>query len=160
MFGQQGKTEGSSRSRLWLMVGMVVLLGVVVWRSGGPVEVVALDGWSHVLGDVESEATNEADKPTLMLFTADWCPPCQVLKKDVLKDPAIAARLPREFRLVVVDLTEPTRQANAWADRFEVSAIPEMVILDTEGEAVSRIVGSMGREAFVDWIDKGLAAMK
>jgi thiol-disulfide isomerase/thioredoxin len=35
--------------------------------------------------------SHETGKPMLVLVTADWCPPCQTLKRSTLTDPEVVA---------------------------------------------------------------------
>ena len=45
-------------------------------------------------------------KPALVLFTADWCPPCKQLKSETLSDAKVKVAIAASFTPVVVDLSD------------------------------------------------------
>lgn len=135
-----------------LMVVVIISLGA--WKMmGGPSEVLA--GWTHSLdeGFVEASATS---KPVFVYYTADWCPPCKLLKKHTFSHPEVSDFLHEKFVLVKIDLTEPNGPNSALAQANGVQSIPAMFIYDSEGLEISQKVGFMDEVAFMDWVSRSL----
>ncbi len=82
------------------------------------------------------------DKPTLAVFTADWCPACKQLK-PVLE--SIQEKYEGKVTVVVVD----TDEAGFLAKRYEVSGIPLLVFFGKDGAELERHAGFIEEDALV-----------
>lgn len=91
-----------------------------------------------------SEGSN---RPSLVYFTADWCITCAVIKRNVLSDPTIRARL-AGFRLIEADVTENSPQQQRMMQDLRVVGPPTMIFIDagTSEVAGSRLVGDVTTE--------------
>ena len=137
--------------------GVAVLLVLAAWvaayamRGGG--EKVVMTGWQDGL-EAGQAAAEELDRPMVVLFTASWCPPCQVLKNSVLTEPAVHDQLLAGFVPVQVDLTDRS-SANPnleTAGRYGVQGIPTVLALDAEGSVLSSYRGGPEAQPFMDWL--------
>ncbi|MCE9604416.1 MAG: thioredoxin family protein [Planctomycetia bacterium] len=87
-----------------------------------------------------------AKKLLLVDFTgSDWCPPCMRLKAEVFDGEAFKTAAPEQFVLVELDfpnkkvLSDELKKQNAeLAKRYEISGYPTVLLLDVEGNVVSR----------------------
>lgn len=79
--------------------------------------------------------------PMLLEFTADWCPTCKVLERTVLT-PARLASLRERYglRLIKVDMTRPSPQAEALLRALGSVSIPVLAIFPTGGDAREPVV--------------------
>ena len=81
----------------------------------------------------------------LYFFTADWCPPCEALKRTVFSDPAVADLIEQSYVPVAVDDVGELDQAGSEAVdalklRFLVSRLPSLVVSHPDGgPAVSEV---------------------
>ncbi len=131
------------------IVAVLVLLGagLSTWKSH----------WSGPSGDWEYDFDAGLDraqslrKPMLVLYTADWCPPCQELKRTVLGNPLVMEPLKERYVLVKVDLTDRTsfNPNIALAAQYEIAGIPTVILYDSDGEEVDRVVG--GGPTLANW---------
>lgn len=80
----------------------------------------------------------------LLIFTADWCGPCQTLKKDLEADPSIVAGY--EWGYVNVD------QEKEMARAYNIKTVPTIVVLDENNKEVKRQMGYQGPEQFKKWL--------
>ncbi len=96
--------------------------------------------WGHDVPDAFS-ASAAQNKPVLLFFTADWCPPCRRLKSGPLSDDAIADHIESNFVPVKVDLTSPGEAENLAASDFGVQGIPVLIVADANGNEVARTHG-------------------
>ncbi|GEM_PF-1032489 len=84
----------------------------------------------------ESQATG---KPLLIDMYADWCGPCRVLGEQYFTSNEMYPVLSR-FVLLRVDVENPDMKS--LASRYQVSAIPCVVIAEADGSEIDRIVGT------------------
>ena len=138
-----------------LLLALRVVLGFHEARPPAAPTTGALSGADAVrwrtleAGLVEARATN---RPMLYDFTADWCPPCRSLQRQVFADPEAAAEI--ESRFVPVRVLDRQREEgrNArWVDslqaRYRVNSFPTLIVTDADGRESTRIEGFMGRDA-------------
>lgn len=90
----------------------------------------------------------EAKEPVVVDFTADWCPPCQMMAP-------VMAKLADEFAGKVKIGKLDTDANPEIAIRYGVSGIPTLGLF-RDGKLVDRLVGFPGGAAPVRiWIEKG-----
>jgi thioredoxin 1 len=82
------------------------------------------------------EKLNEAinnEKPTLVLFSAEWCGPCKVLKPTLEK---VENELSESYDFVKADISEVEENTK----KFNIRNIPTC-ILTKEGKEIARFSG-------------------
>ena len=72
------------------------------------------------------------DRPVLVAFTADWCPPCQKMKPELLDFAASTRRA--TVGTVNIDISP------SLASRFGITAIPTLIIFQ-DGKPSSQVSG-------------------
>lgn len=100
----------------------------------------------------------ETGRPILVDFTADWCPPCQVMKKNVFPQPRVINVLKDKYVFVTADVTSANSSGTPLGNRYQVTAIPTMMILDPQGNIIDQRVGGMNTEQFASWLEAAAAA--
>lgn len=98
--------------------------------------------------------SNETGKPVLIFATADWCRPCQHLKKTTLTDERVESAIRQRTVPVYLDLTDPqpnTAEADV-AQQMQISSLPTMVLWRPGGE-ISRRVGAMPAVDMLSWLE-------
>jgi len=72
-------------------------------------------------------------KPKMVIFTAEWCPPCKIMEGLALKDPEIV-RLSEKFIDVKVDTTLSEKKNDILIERYGVMGWPTIVFVSPAGE--------------------------
>ena len=135
---------------IFLLV-VVAILGVLRLRLGGvaPTPEAFVDKVSLDEALARSEQTG---KPVLVMATADWCGPCQSLKRGALSDPEVSAWIGEHAIAVYADFTDGTTEEAQRAGRLlGIEAYPTLVLL-RDGEVVGRRVGVLPADELLGWL--------
>jgi protein disulfide-isomerase len=119
---------------------------VAVSKLAGPSEKIA---WRTNLGAAQHEAAT-SNKQVLLYFTADWCGPCQQMKRTVFSDDEVERAL-RFHVPVKIDVD----QQPVLARKYGATSIPRMVLVDDDGEIVHEASGAMTSQQFIAWVKRG-----
>ena len=105
--------------------------------------------WRSILaGEEEALASG---KPVLYFFTADWCPPCDVLKRTLFRDEDVIELVEKQFvPIAVVDreLEDGVNlpEVEALGFRFLVTGLPTLVVARARGGPAVSQEGAQGTE--------------
>ncbi|MEV7030501.1 thioredoxin domain-containing protein [Streptomyces sp. NPDC093272] len=94
-------------------------------RAAGVAEVTDADFAAEVIG---------ADRPVLVEFTADWCPPCRQMAPVLT---ALAAQEGDRLKVVQLDVDHNPETTNA----YKVLSMPTFMVF-RDGEPVKAMVGA------------------
>ena len=100
-----------------------------------------------------SEALTRAkdqDKPVLLYWGAQWCPPCMQLKSTLFKQPDFIRRT-RQF--ITVYLDGDSEGAQRWGDHFAIVGYPTLIVLRPDGTELTRISSGMDLAAYPRVLD-------
>jgi thiol:disulfide interchange protein len=135
--------RGNAAVRTILLVGLIAV-GVAWAIFYRPVRA----GWFDNIDAGLAEAQTQ-EKPVFVLFTADWCPPCQRMKREALSDPEVMTALEDAFVLVKVDLTERQGPNSAVAAKHGVGSIPTMIVYEADGSRGESATGGQSKEGLL-----------
>ena len=131
-----------------VVLGLLVLLRAWTGRSA-PTPPMFRSGLS--LAEAEVEAADR-DKIVMVVATADWCAPCQSLKRGALADRSVTEWVARHAAPVYVDLTAPGPEERAAAARMGIGPIPAVVLL-RDGREIARHVGVASADRLLRWLE-------
>jgi thioredoxin-like negative regulator of GroEL len=101
------------------------------------------------LMNAKNKAINEPGKDVLLYFTASWCPPCKLMKSDVLPQSEVRDAITTKYVAVYIDIDKRPEDARA----FGVNSVPTFVIA-RKGEELSRRKGFQDQTNFVAWLSE------
>jgi protein disulfide-isomerase len=104
--------------------------------------------WNTDFPKAQAQAKAE-NKMLLMEFTgSDWCPPCMMLKKEILSSPEFLTFAKTNLVLVELDFPRNKPQSNALTEanerlqaKYNVEGYPTIIVLDSNGKVISRESG-------------------
>ena len=93
-------------------------------------------------GDVDAafKSAQASNKPVLLYWGAQWCPPCKQLKSAVFNRPDF---IEKSKLFVAVYLDGDLPDAQKWGDVFRVTGYPTVVVFKPDRTEITRIAGNM-----------------
>jgi thiol-disulfide isomerase/thioredoxin len=88
----------------------------------------------------------------LLVFTGNWCGPCQKFKQDLAEDPELISNIPVELFDIEI--------ARMIADDFAVTKVPTFILIDVQDDTIRasneirRDVGYTGPRRFKKWLNR------
>lgn len=141
-------THQGAGSRLAVIVGLAfcgALAALLILRGGpAPVPPAFAEGLTLDGAIATSVSTG---KPVVAFATADWCGPCQVMKRSSLSDRAVDALLRDRALPVYVDVDKSPREASA----LRPTGLPTTFVLAGD-TIVAQISGVMPAEDYAAWL--------
>jgi len=109
------------------------------------------------LADAEA-AVASTKKPIVIDFYTDWCTWCKKLDTEVYTDPKVINFFSNEMVLAKVNAEKDTALAN----KFHISGFPTLVLTDSDGKEIDRIIGYLPATDFLQTLQnyqKGIGTL-
>ncbi len=100
--------------------------------------------WVSSLAKAKKTAAKQ-NKPLMVDFSAEWCPPCKAMKASTWKDGQVIERAKR-FVPVLIDI-DKQRKAT---DDARVTAVPTIVFYTSKGKEILRAEGYRDVKGILD----------
>lgn len=91
------------------------------------------------------QIVKENNKPVLVDFFAEWCPPCKILSR-------ILEKLEEEFKEKVVFAKINIDIAPVTAQKFGINPIPTVILLKS-GKPIDTLIGLRPEEEIKNWLE-------
>jgi thiol:disulfide interchange protein len=102
--------------------------------------------WRESVPEALKEA-KRTNKPVFLDFAAEWCGPCQLMKKNTFTDKKVIAEL-RKWISVHVDVDQQEKVAR----QYGIEAMPTMIIVNPSGSAVAKTLGYHDASELLSWL--------
>ena len=100
-------------------------------------------------------AAGANNKPILIDFYADWCPPCVAMEEGTYPDSRVVSEM-SDFIGIKVD----TQKRIDIETKYLIEYYPTVVFLNSKGDEISRHIGYLGPEEMVLEIEKARNILK
>lgn len=117
--------------------GLVAVMAFSRGGGGGLAPTPAYFDKALTLASANDKST-ASGKPVFVFVTADWCPPCQALKRDALADPKVAEAVSTLTVPLYVDATNTVPDDVA---SLGISGFPTVILLQ-DGKQLGRFTGN------------------
>lgn len=107
--------------------------------------------------DAAFAAAKSANKPVLLYWGAQWCPPCKQLKSAVFSRPDF---IEKSKLFVPVYLDGDLPDAQKWGDVFRVTGYPTVVVFKADRTEITRIAGNMDLTLYATVLDDALGDVR
>jgi len=116
-------------------------------------------GWKSWDDATAHLGNKQSDKPTLVLFTADWCGACYAFETKVLARPDIAQHLASRYTLLTVDMSRRDSPNQALGKQYKIEVYPTLILYNSSGGEVARCYGLSAPELML-WLKTDGEAIK
>ena len=126
--------RSSQDSRLFSTVkkglGVILIIGAIAFYFTTPRHVEGVK-WIPYDKVLLTQAANE-NRPVMLDFYADWCPPCKELDEKVFTAPEVV-KLSNNFQNIRVDLTKRHPEQDLLLKRYQVRGVPTVLFFNGKG---------------------------
>jgi thiol:disulfide interchange protein DsbD len=103
--------------------------------------------WGNDLNQAMEEA-KKSNKTIFIDFYADWCSYCGEMDEEAFTDPQVIGKLTQNYVLLKVDVDENPDLSS----KYKAYSLPTMVIVDSSGNEIKRIIGYQTPEQLLSQI--------
>jgi len=93
----------------------------------------------------------ESGKPMILFFTAEWCVPCRIMKREVFADEAVMRAINGHFVPVMIYADDPGGEE--LFKQYNIGGTPITVVTDAAGAVIDYAVGGISKSEFLELID-------
>ena len=97
--------------------------------------------------DKAKELAQAEGRPMVYFFTATWCSPCRIMKREVWADAEVEAMVNEGFVAVLVDVDDP--QYAPVLERYNVRGPPWTIITDAQDQVLDYRYGAIPKAEFM-----------
>lgn len=159
----------------WFLLALLAVAVLIGWaigrmdtppsRSSSSTEVATGDQSEWTTYDAAVAESRRTGKPIMLDFNAEWCGPCQMLKRQVFDDHDRGAVV--RSLVVPVSITDRTReeghnppQIDELQQRYQVDAFPTLVVFSPATGRVQQTKGFGYGDATLGWLKEAVKAVK
>jgi len=109
--------------------------------------------------------SRDTGKPVMLDFSADWCPPCQALKRELFDAAAMGTTV--KSAVIPVSLVDRMRetgqnppQIEDLQRRYGIQAFPTLIVFSPATGRSLRLQGYAGATETLRWITEAAAALR
>src|SRR4051812_35023945 len=141
---------------LWLADASAATTPAPAAQPAAPAESGGI-AWYEGNVDAAFQAAKKSNKPVLLYWGAQWCPPCKQLKSAVFSRPDF---IEKSKLFVDVYLDGDLPDAQKWGDTFRVTGYPTVVVFKPDRTEITRIAGNMDLSLYEGVLDDALSDVR
>ena len=105
--------------------------------------------WKNNLESAQNLASNN-DKNVMIFFTAEWCSPCRIMKRQVFADNDVMKAINAKVVSVEIDIDDPMNEEIV--KRYNIRATPVTIFTDPKGKVIDYGVGKIEKVKFLEML--------
>lgn len=90
-------------------------------------------------------------KPMVLFFTATWCVPCRIMKRQVWADAQVMELVNAKFVPVAIDVSDPENAEVMTA--YKIGGPPVIIVCDSQGKVADWRAGGINKPEFLEMLD-------
>lgn len=137
---------------LFVIVAAVLVLPTVINLIKGPAHTPGVFDQGYTLIQA-TELSQETGKPMFVLATADWCPPCQKLKRSTLVDPDVIAWISENTIPVYLEDGANGDEIGS----LGVRSYPTTMLIQ-DGQILTKLSGAVGAGRYISELSSVIAS--
>ncbi|WP_405206570.1 thioredoxin family protein [Aquimarina sp. LLG6339-5] len=105
--------------------------------------------WENNIESAQKLASN-SDKNIMIFFTAEWCSPCRIMKRQVFADKEVTKAISEKVVTVEIDMDDPN--AKALVKQYNIGATPTTIFINPQGKVMDYAVGKVEKAKFLEML--------
>lgn len=130
-----------------VIVALAAAMGYTYYAPGNHI------AWANDLTQAKANAA-ATGKPILMEFSANWCPTCRAVKRNVWPDKRVENAVNGRTIPLAVDVDAQRDLAS----QYGVNGIPAFIVTDATGQVLARKEGYVDADGVIALIDSAKRA--
>jgi protein disulfide-isomerase len=107
--------------------------------------------WTDNLESAQKIANN-SDKNIMVFFTAEWCSPCRIMKRQVFADNEVMKAIDAKVVPLEVNIDDP--YAEALVKQYNIGATPTTLFINPEGKVIGYALGKVEKTKFLEMLEE------
>ena len=107
--------------------------------------------WKDNLESAQKLASN-SNKNIMIFFTAEWCSPCRIMKRQVFADNEVMNAMDEKVIPVEINIDDPNFKA--LVKQYNIGATPTTLFINPEGNVMDYAVGKVEKSKFLEMLEK------
>jgi len=105
--------------------------------------------WTDNIESAQKLANNSG-KNIMVFFTAEWCSPCRIMKRQVFADSEVKKAIDSKVVQVEINIDDPN--AESLVKQYNIGATPTTIFINPEGKVIDYYVGKVGKTKFLEML--------
>lgn len=103
--------------------------------------------------DIEyaQKLANSSDKNIMVFFTAEWCSPCRIMKREVFADNEVMKAINSKVVSVEINIDDPNTEK--LVKQYNIGATPTTIFIDPQGKVIDYAVGKVDKSKFLEMLE-------
>lgn len=106
--------------------------------------------WADDITSARELATQSGEN-MLLFFTAEWCVPCRIMKREVFADQEVMTAINAQVVPVMIHADDPG--ADEVFSQYKVGGTPITIFTDPQGNVLDYAVGRIGKTEFLEMLE-------
>lgn len=145
---KNGKIKSRLFARIFWLAFLIVSLAYAWYSFYVPSNEI---NWEQDYPSAQKRAS-DSGKSMLLFFTAEWCVPCRIMKREVFADEQVMRVINTKF--VPLMIYENNLGGEELFKRYHIEGTPITIVTDAAGNVINYAVGGISKTEFLKLINE------